>query len=302
MAIISATKETEVYSSYQWFHVLDTLLEFIFTELFENTSLIEYYASQLLIFQHTNKRKAVSLTYKWEKTISVLASFLAEPTLNKFLKLNLDRGYSQSMIVHFQNIAKDYHETYSNIFGKKMKLSTQRAYLDLETYHSAVGLKHSKDMIQTINSINYWYSEYLKIRNQIVLNYSTYLQNKAQYDANKTNFGVDQDDLQQNYYLAANRAVNHFNKDKGTFKSYLDLWLRKAKMSGNHFRKSGTGQYNIGDKEEILGHDENAPSIEVDILSEMDPTRLKELTYLIDPDGYFYDLLKPILSNESSKL
>ena len=228
-----------IYSSQQWFHVLDTLIEIILEPLIEHTHLIEYYVSQLLVFQHTNKRKGVSYKYKWQEALSLLASFLSKPTIDKLSDIKLDRGFTQSMAFNFLDLTKEYETTFFQCFNAPFDARVLQEYEKLEDYHNRVKLKQKKDMLQLTYHVKHLFNEYLSVRDQILLNYYQYISDKAAYDANYVYkySGVNKEDLHQNYYLAASKAINHYNKDKGTFKPYLDFWLMKARLTkkGSHF-------------------------------------------------------------------
>ena len=186
-----------IYSSYQWFHVLDTLSELALREMLEHTSLLEYYASQLMVFQHTNKRKAVSLEHKWKAVLSKLSAFIADPTPENFLEVNLDRGYTQSMIFNFLTLVDGYEGTYQKCFLGSIKSRSTGLYQQLETYHTKVGVKNARDILQLVSHVKHIFGEYLKVRDQIMLNYHKYISNKAIYETSKFNIGTsyDREDL-----------------------------------------------------------------------------------------------------------
>ena len=277
-----------IYSSYQWFQVLDTLAELILEAILENSSMLEYYAGQLLVFQHTHKRKAISLEHKWRASLSKLTSFIARPSMELFLDINLDRGYTQSMIFNFLTLMEGYPQTVQRCFVKPLKKRSLNLYDELDSYHARIGAKHKRDILQVVLHISYLFREYLKIRDQIMMNYYAYISNKATYETSK--YGVttsyDKEDLHQNYYMATNRAINHFNKDKGTFKSYLDLWLKKVFLQGFHSWNKGNPA-DLNESSFMLLNSEQSWASEK--LTEQPPLTKEQLSTLagmLDPSGY----------------
>ena len=277
-----------IYSSYQWFQVLDTMAELILETILENSSMLEYYAGQLMVFQHTHKRKAVSLEHKWRAALSKLTSFIAQPSMDLFLDINLDRGYTQSMIFNFLALMEGYPQTFQQCFTKPIKKRSLNLYVELDSYHARIGAKHNRDMLQVVLHINYMFKEYLKIRDQIMMNYYAYISNKATYETSK--YGVttsyDREDLHQNYYMATNRAINHFNKDKGTFKSYLDLWLKKVLLQGFHSWNKGNPAELNESSFMILNNQESWSSQKLTDQPLLTKDQLTKLAGMLDPSGY----------------
>ena len=289
-AVLSSTYQDnllpeEIYTSYQWFTVLDTVSNLIFEALLEDTSLVEYYVSQLLVFQHSNKRKDVSLEHKWRPCISHMSLFLADPTLSHFINIKLDRGYTQAMISNFLDLTRGYMQTYTRAFHSGIEGRVGSHYGILDEYHLRVGLKNNKDMVQLISAVDHLFTEYRGVRDQIIKNYYKFINNKSITDANNIFQGnVDRDDLHQNYFMAANKAVNHFNKDRGTFKSYLELWLRKVKLSERSM-VTPWGHSEMGDAASFLGEEEDSLT-EGMVNNSHAASNMLKMSLVVDPSGH----------------
>lgn len=89
--------------------------------------------------------------------------------------------------------------------------------------------------MQLISHVRYLYGQLQELRHSILGSYRAYIYKVARYDAEAHALPTDMEDMAQNYFLAADKAMNHFNIQKGAFKSYLDVWIKKARNSGNHF-------------------------------------------------------------------
>jgi len=77
----------------------------------------------------------------------------------------------------------------------------------------------------------YLYGEIDLLKHELISNYMMYLKKLSIYDAKSMNMRVSQDDLLQNYLIAMQKAINHFNLNSGAFKSYLDIWVKKIRNS-----------------------------------------------------------------------
>ena len=225
-----------VYSSDQWFKCIDRIMGTIVTSLIEQTSIVEHYVSQLVVYQHNNKKRHLSIKYNWEDSIQKMLEFLAVPTYENFKTIDLDRGYTQAMIYGFRDVVKGYEDTYYRVL-KNVSTSMVKELHSVDDYHLRVGKKaHVRDLIQLVNHVGYMTLEMERFRHMILENYTKYIIGVANSDSASSPLMASREDMQQIYYLAANKAINHFNSNKGTFKSYLDIWIKKYRNSSESFR------------------------------------------------------------------
>lgn len=226
--------EDKVYSSPQLFGALDDMIYSGVNALLQKTQLVQYYVSQLLNYQNTYKKRRVSYEHGWLDGISALARFLHTGTLEDFKAISLDRGFILAMFDDFLCRTEGYEDLYWQCFEKR-KLYYTRYGLQLHLYHASVYLVKGRDMIQLVRQIQYLRQQVSRLKSKMLMDFSDYIARKANRDARSINLPIDVQDLCQNYYMAANKAIDHFNLDRGAFKSYLDVWLKKGLHSGTHF-------------------------------------------------------------------
>lgn len=231
-----AESDLKIYSSDQWFKCIDRIIASIVASLIEHTSLVEHYVSQLIVYQHANKKRRISIEHKWEEAIERMLYFLERPTSDNFQDIVIDRGFAQTMIFGFNECVAGYMDTYSRVFDDPIG-SMRDEYWTLDDYHKRVGKKANvRDLLCVINHVSYMTSEMEQFRNMILTNYAKYIVGLANSDSSNSPLMTSRENLRQIYYLAANKAINHYNPKRGTFKPYLDLWIKKYRNSSSSFR------------------------------------------------------------------
>lgn len=285
-------RDLGVWSSDQWFTVMDRMLGLAFRDIIERTTVAEYCVSRLVVFQHSNKRRGLSMRmgrgpdeWEWEDVVSAMLAFMADPGLEKFNALRLDRAYSQEMLVEFLHVTDGYGALVAEAATDPAWLLTEQG-AKMRNIHRAVGIKGRGDLLQTIANVAYVSGQVTTFRNNIIHEYTEYIDRKAAYDAAHHPLHVSAADIRQNYYLAAIKAINHYNQDKGSFKSYLDIWMRKARNTGGHIMGSAYIPPS--------GAKANHISVDIELVrepSEEDedqsvPSLVAELANTIDPEGY----------------
>ena len=287
--------DLEVRSSDQWFTVMDRMIKLAMDDIIDKTTVAEYCASRLVVFQHENKRRGLSMRmgrgeWSWLDVVSAMIGFMTQPSLAKFMELRLDRAYAQEILSEFLKATEGYVELVESAVNHPDARMAQRERID--SIHSAVGIKYGRDILQTVTNVTYLDKEITKFRNRILQVYSEYIERMANYDAAHHPLRVSAADTKQNYYLAAMKSVNHFNQERGSFKSYLDIWLKKARNTSSHVTgsaytpPSGVKANHISvsmDKIEDTTDDPQAADAADSLL---------DMVAMVDPDGYLADALE----------
>lgn len=277
----SSNSELLVLSSYQWFSAMDKIIELVVEELLSRTSMVEYWISQLVVFQHNNKKRWVSTKYPWRECISEMLIFMSNPTMESFKGLELDRGYVQPMFQDFLEVTNGYEDAYQTKFTgiDNYKLRS------LNEYHIKVGLKNGRDLMNTVSHVAYLNNQLLKLKEMIMGNYIRYVKKIAIYDASQSPH-KSPEDVEQDYCLAMNRAINHFNKEKGTFKSYLDIWIRKSRNTiypdSKSFIVRGNSYKNKSFDDYLEHHGGSASNVNDPMSSEDESSMVRELQKHLD--------------------
>jgi len=106
----------------------------------------------------------------------------------------------------------------------------------MQIFYQKIGFHGGNDLLFVINHVDFLRQEYLNIRDALISNYKDYAMSKAMadYKAEQHNT-ISIDDMRQNYILPIIKAINKYDVDKGSFKNYLDLWIRKYRDNPTHF-------------------------------------------------------------------
>lgn len=280
-------------SSAQWFNQLDNIIYDAFAHLLEQTNIVEHYVSQLILYQNHHKKRKVSTVLNWDEFISRAIHFLGHPCIENFKKLSLDRSFSLSMLHNFQNLTSRYEAEHTTAF-RSVKLRLTLTGLVLDRYHRIVGSKRH-DILSLVYHVRAAFTACLQVKHEILRNYEAYLNKTAFYDYQNSLLPIDLEDLRQNYWVAANKAVDHFDLNKGSFKSYLDVWVKKARNQPTHFLGSAYSipsgvQANhlyvpIDDTVAETVLDETPSAFDI-VAQNQESEILLALARLVDPEGY----------------
>jgi len=234
--------ELNVFSSEQWFSSLDVCNREAISVMLSSTRLVEHYASQLINYQLHHKKRNVSYRYTWRDNISNLIQFCGDPTLKRFLNLHICRDYIFYMIDDFTRLTTDFRQVLSDSIKHRNK--RLQANVLMQVFYKKIGFHGDNDILFVINHVEFLKEEYLNIRDLLIHNYKDYAMSKAVADyKNMAHYSdISIDDMRQNYILPIIKAINKYDIDKGSFKAYLDIWIRKYRDNPTHFMDgSGDG-------------------------------------------------------------
>ena len=93
--------DKDQYSSAQWFSVLDSILYSGINHLLQTTTFVQEHVAQLINYQHIHKKRAVSNGLNWRESISLYINFIANPTIENFESLQLDRNLTMQILQGF---------------------------------------------------------------------------------------------------------------------------------------------------------------------------------------------------------
>lgn len=288
--------DLNIFSSEQWFSALDRCNREAIEVMLSSTSLVEHYVSQLVNYQLSHKKKNVSYKYYWRDNISNLITFCNNPTLEGFVGLCICRDYIFNMIKDFDKLTEDFRD----ILFTTIKFRSERFKYNpiLETYYNKIGYRGDNDFLFVINHNAFLKKEYENIRNLLIMNYSDYVMSKARADYAYLNQyrQIPIEDIKQNYVLAVMRAINKYDVGKGSFKNYLDIWIRKYREDMAHFSDTSLSQKSIIPFDEIENYsndnDQKKEDTIVEIVKRDQKEAILDLARLVDPNCYAVEYLE----------
>jgi len=265
-------------SSQQWFQAIDDGLHLGLEIAVNTTDLVPSYLAQLLNYQQLHKKRKLSLTFKCADLMPRLAATIIEPTLPNILSLKLNRHVITMLLSDTVN--KTRVTTDGNTLGSNRVVDNDH-YLRQPFTKSSVH-RELTSVLAAVADVKY----------QLYLSYKVYLDKVASFDATVRHLNYSQADLEQNYWLAFEKAIVLFNVDSGTFKSYLDLWVKKMRIEGNHIlgkaldAPSTAGVNVLGQSDECLVNWESGSNTLDTVNKQQQYKRILELARLVDPNGY----------------
>lgn len=275
-----------ILSSAQWFMLLDGILYSAIDHLIQDTKIVEHYVSQLIGYQLAHKKRHTGIKGVWRENISLMVNFLIDPRLENYQAIHLDRGYTLSILRNFQRISRGYEQIFAKAF--RAPPEDREAREALIQFHLTVGAK--RDILQTVQAVSCLSDAAHEVKRNLVSQFDKWLRAQSYYDAKNHPLNSNADDLYQGYYLAADRAVDHFNLDKGTFQRYLEQWVKKSRNGNHHFYGSA---FNVptGSKANHLYVQLDDTQASVDdpfhlVNAKSERKQMLRLISLVDPGGY----------------
>lgn len=283
------------YSTYQYMGVLDSLLFNALSTIIHSSEYADDYVAGLLYHYTENGRRKVSSLSK--KKFSLLATkFLfadSDAKLRLYKKMRIERGVTSTIIKSFlieleeyTNIKRNYYKTGKSEYLNKIKDIENRIYYT-----------ESIDLLAVTREAQYWYKYYKDFKNMILQKYMRLIVKQAQAFYSHNNSNITLDDLIQNYFLYASKAIDKLDQRKGTLTSYILNWLNHARnvtASNEH----GTAfilpptkrREGVINNISVSMEDDEVKNLETSIYDtvEKDSERnlIRRLAKIADPSGY----------------
>lgn len=289
--------------SNQLFKVLDHLLYESLRPVVENTTIFdEVFASTCAWYEKNKKRKLSDLDRS--AVINRMLGFIAVRDTDKKLELlkgmRLERSLLFSTVEVFLNRLNGYTKLYHLAHSHRGRsgLSINNRLRKMESNSKSI---NRKGLYVAVNTAQTYYDLTKEMKLLIFHKYARLIFGKVRSEGNyDTAASLDLSDMGQNYTVAAFKAISKYQVGKGTFKPYLDHWIKDAKTGRDFTHYHGLafsvpsvsvlekeGIVNIAqdiDSEEALAT--SIPGIEQNIVNNSHNIRIVELALYADPEGY----------------
>ena len=269
------------YNSSQLFTLLDTLLYTSIDKVIESTDFVDRVFSSIIAWYNSNKRRKIS-KYNRETTISVMISYIktndVELKKDIYRSLFIERSVSFLIIKQYLDICKDYCSLLDMIATVKYPERSNH-WERIYSIEIALSLRkdYDSDLYGTIREIDYWFTVYGQLKVGIMEKYYRYIFTQVVKESKRSTITVDIDDLAMNYVVATAKAVDKFLSDKGTFKSYLDHWIKDAKTSNTSGHYYGLAFLSPDPSYDSLGWTNIAVSLDHLLSEDGDDNEIKTL-------------------------
>lgn len=218
-------KLTKNYGGHEISSTLDLLMNRAMSSIILNTNFLDYYFLNIFTWLSQNHKRKISHLDR-ERVFTYLFMFMSstdrEEKCKIFRQLHLERTLGIYLIDQFLNITSGYQD--DSVKCIKSNKARLRMYL-LER-----GLSSNFKLYSAISNTRFWYSEFLKLRSQIVEKYYRFIVKEAWAYTQKNKSDKPLEDVVQNFLIGAYRAVDKYDPKKGALTSYISEWLRDAKM------------------------------------------------------------------------
>lgn len=280
MAELKKVDETikENYSSSQLMEVWDKLLYNALEPIVMFTNVVQNILADVLHFLMDNHKRKISAIPR-DEVLTLIFLFFAEPPHKKLgiLKaMRLERNLLKLIIETFLTATQNY----SKLLLNAQNNNSARLRKKISTIENAISLSKDADLFCKINTVNFWFSEAMKFKSMILEKYYRMLVTDAQnlYALNLDKLSLD--DVIQNYFVFASKALDKYDSNEGTLTSYIKTWLHHAKKIS--LQVSEQAQFEqLSDT--MIDDALDATEFNLDSLAEQ--KKVQQLAKIVDPTG-----------------
>lgn len=280
MAELKKVDETikENYSSSQLMEVWDKLLYNALEPIVMFTNVVQNILADVLHFLMDNHKRKISAIPR-DEVLTLIFLFFAEPSHKKLgiLKaMRLERNLLKLIIETFLTATQNY----SKLLLNAQNNNSARLRKKISTIENAISLSKDADLFCKINTVNFWFSEAMKFKSMILEKYYRMLVTDAQnlYALNLDKLSLD--DVIQNYFVFASKALDKYDSNEGTLTSYIKTWLHHAKKVS--LQVSEQAQFEQLSDTMI---DDALDTTEFNLDSLAEQKKVQQLAKIVDPTG-----------------
>ncbi len=260
------------YTSGQLFEVLDRMLYRSIDPIIEHANYVDRILAIVLSWYSNNQRRKVSPLSK-ERFNTYVIAFLGarDNDLRKkiYRNLRLERNITFFIVQRWLSLLKPWRQ-----------LHVQYARGDNSVLHQMASLErtaliwNNHNLFTEYQNVAYWHEQAAQFKQQMLEKYMRFIMREAYgyYRAQQINnphLRFDLDEIAQNFILAAYKAIDKCDERQGTLTTYIQNWLKNAKVS-THFRHEYGIAYNIphSKRQRIAKKQDHSSNIYVSIDSE----------------------------------
>jgi hypothetical protein len=304
----SVTERIDVnHTSGQLFEVLDTLLYRAIDPIIENSNYVDRMLSIVLAWYTQNQRRKISPLPK-ERFNTYVIAFLTtkDVTLRKkiYRRLGLERNITFFIVSRWLQLLRPWQDLHIRHTRGEPVLQ------EMASIERSVLVFNNHNLFAIIQEAKCWYEKSSDFKQRLLEKYMRFIMLEAlhHYKAQQLHnphLRLELDEVAQNFVLATYKAIDKFDANRGTLTTYIQNWLKNAKVS-NHFRHEYGTAYNIPhsrkmkiasksdtttnnlyvelDKEEVLEVADEL-SVEADVVRRNEIDFIRMLAKEADPEG-----------------
>lgn len=285
-------------TSVEYLKTLDYLLENALYPVLISTKFVDTFLSKILAWQSTNPKRKTSAEGKKDLPSYVtlyLISNTAEQKLKIYNKIGFDRGITMEIIRRWLDLMKTY-ETLINIPEPDVdQIEKTKRYL------IALGSSDDDYPYGAYLQVSFWFEKANYFKSLILEKYTRLCLNTAQQDYVKFQHRIDLEDIIQVYLMAASKAIDKCNPNKGVLTTHIQHWLMSARNTvvKNYLGDNRVEKVKIPEShtvvEKLISDDIHGPSekpepvletIEDKMERQGTIDRVRQIAKVFDPKGY----------------
>lgn len=285
-AVFATLKDTtesikKNYTSSQYIQVLDSLIYKAIEQILETTNLGDVFISSLMVWYSESSKRRISAIKKPRLQLLFLMFLKAETPKEKLKWLKrcrLERNLLYQLIESYLSYAKVLNSLLFNLIRDDTPSDRILIARMLKAIQSIPD--SSTDIFCSLNSVQFWYDGASRFKGQLLEKYTRLVAVQAQQAYVELNFTVQLDDLLQNFMVAAAKAIDKYDLNKGALTSYIKIWLKAARTT-SFIENSG-----MQNQEHFVPLDESETT-DTDNPHERKQTidHVRQIAKLLDPSG-----------------
>lgn len=285
-------------TSVEYLKTLDYLLENAIHPIIISTRFLDTFLSKILAWQSTNpKRKTTSENKKDLPSFVVLylISSNAEQKLKIYRRIGFDRGITTEVIRRWLDLMSKY-EALVNVPEPTLEQIQMMNKILLAVSANEDGYPYGAYL-----QVKFWIERANFFKSLILEKYTRLILNTAQSDYVRFQHRIDLEDIMQVYFMAASKAIDKCDPNKGVLTSHIQNWLLSAKnvVVKNYLdevpsiqepTRSDTREFVdkfVSDRSISSESTSVFPSSVEDTLERIDTVgRVRQIAKVFDPKGY----------------
>jgi len=283
-------------TSIEYLSTLDRLLERSLSPIISSTRFVNTFLSKVLAFQSKNpKRKTTAEGKRVLPSYVVLYLVSSDPVqkIDIYKKIGFDRGITMEMIRRWLDVMKQY-ETIVNTLEPSLEDLKRLKQLEV-----MVGVYDHEYPYGAYLQTKFWFENANFFKSMILEKYTRMCLKTAQQDYVKLGYKIDLEDILQVYLMAASKAIDKCDSNKGVLTTHIQHWLKSAKnvvmknyLDGHKEGSSPSSNSELIEKF-ISDHDISAeanPSVIESVEDKLERQgtidRVRQIAKIVDPKGY----------------
>lgn len=229
-------------SSVQYMRTLDDLLNKCVLSIFSSSKFVDIFLMKVLAWQSVNpRRKSCACGRGNLSSYATLVLLLDTPEdkMKAFSKIGLDRGITSEMIRRYLQVMEAYSSIVNNPVVTTEDVSESVSLL------ASIGSHEELHPYGAYLQVKFWFEKACSFRSMILEKYVRLCLSNAQQDYVALDHVVPLNDIIQVYLMAASKAIDKCDPERGVLTTHIQHWLMSAKNTVTRAYTDGIKTVNV---------------------------------------------------------